>query len=82
MLRAVTAAGKGQLRGYSLAKLRKYAKDYSINVNGVVEKDDLIDRLIAIRVCDACYPSFASVEHNLYRDLMDAYLLVMRQVFY
>lgn len=46
----VTAAGKGQLRGYSLAKLKKYAKDYSINVNGVIEKDDLIDRLIAARV--------------------------------
>ena len=46
----VTAAGKGWLRSYSLAKLRKYAKDYNINVDGVIEKDDLIDRIIAARV--------------------------------
>ena len=50
----VTAAGKGQLRGFSLAKLRKYAKDYGIDVSNVLEKDDLIDRLISARVshCD------------------------------
>ena len=46
----VTAAGKGQLRGHTLAKLRKYAKDYNINVSGVIEKDDLIDKIIAARV--------------------------------
>jgi hypothetical protein len=38
------------LRSHSLAKLRKYAKDYNINVAGVVEKDDLIDRIISARV--------------------------------
>ena len=47
---AVTAAGKGQLRAQSLAKLKKYAQDYHINVNNVVEKDDLIDRIIGARV--------------------------------
>lgn len=52
--RSVTAAGKGQLRGLSLAKLKKYANDYGIDVRSVVEKDDLIDRIIGARVryCD------------------------------
>ena len=48
--RTVTAAGKGHLRGLTLAKLKKYAKDYGIDVHNVLEKDDLIDRLIAARV--------------------------------
>ncbi|EKM58134.1 uncharacterized protein PHACADRAFT_182515 [Phanerochaete carnosa HHB-10118-sp] len=52
----ITAAGKGQLRKYSLAKLRKYAKDYDINVNGVIEKDDLIDKIIAARTPHGCLP--------------------------
>ena len=43
----VTAAGKGQLRGFPLAKLKKYAKDYNINVQNVLEKNELIDRLVA-----------------------------------
>ncbi|GJE85480.1 RING-finger domain-containing protein [Phanerochaete sordida] len=52
----ITAAGKGQLRNYSLAKLRKYAKDYNINVNGVIEKDDLIDKIIGARTPTRCLP--------------------------
>ncbi|KAI0090351.1 hypothetical protein BDY19DRAFT_888033 [Irpex rosettiformis] len=51
-----TAAGKGQLRGLSLAKLKKYASDYGINVRSVVEKDDLIDRLINARAPNGCLP--------------------------
>ena len=74
----VTAAGKGQLRGCSLSKLRKYAKDYNINVNGVVEKDDLIDRLIAARVRIIYYTSSTTIEHQLFRDLMDVCRLTMR----
>lgn len=46
----VTAAGKGQLKGLSLARLKKYASDYGIDIHNVVEKDDLIDGLIAARV--------------------------------
>ena len=38
------------MRNCSLAKLKKYSKDYNINVTGVVEKDDLIDRIISARV--------------------------------
>ncbi|KAI0688416.1 hypothetical protein BC835DRAFT_1549977 [Cytidiella melzeri] len=52
----ITAAGKGQLRGLSLAKLKKYAKDYGIDVHNVVEKDDLIDRIIGARAPNGCLP--------------------------
>jgi len=52
----ITAAGKGQLRGLSLAKLKKYAKDYDIDVHTVVEKDDLIDKLIGARGTNGCLP--------------------------
>lgn len=46
----VTASGKGHLRTLPLAKLKKYAKDYNIDVTNVLERDELIDRLIALRV--------------------------------
>ncbi|KAF7984709.1 hypothetical protein HWV62_13016 [Athelia sp. TMB] len=45
----VTAAGKGQLRSQPLSKLRKYAEAYNIKVDGVVEKDDLLDRIVRAR---------------------------------
>ena len=38
------------MRGFTLAKLKKYAKDYGIDVRNVLEKDDLIEKLIAARV--------------------------------
>ncbi|KAF7789556.1 hypothetical protein EIP86_000502 [Pleurotus ostreatoroseus] len=50
----VTASGKGQLRSLPLAKLKKYAKDYNINVTNVIERDELIDRLIAARAPNGC----------------------------
>ncbi|KIP04380.1 hypothetical protein PHLGIDRAFT_31371 [Phlebiopsis gigantea 11061_1 CR5-6] len=62
----ITAAGKGQLRGCTLAKLKKYAKDYNIDVNGVIEKDDLIDRLIAARGRNGCLPSNKEQHYRLY----------------
>ena len=34
----------------SLHKLKKYAKDYNINVANVLEKDELINKLMAMRV--------------------------------
>lgn len=56
----VTAAGKGQLRGLTLAKLKKYAKDYGIDVSTVLEKDDLIDRLIVARVSPSSCSSMSA----------------------
>lgn len=46
----VTANSKDQLKKQTLSVLKEYASVYNIPVNGVVEKDDLIDRLIAARV--------------------------------
>ncbi|KAL7277344.1 hypothetical protein ACG7TL_009203 [Trametes sanguinea] len=47
----ITASGKGQLKQLPMAKLKRYAKAYNIDVAGVLEKDEFIDRLIAARVC-------------------------------
>ena len=60
-----------------MAKLRKYAKDYNINVSGVVEKDDLIDRIIAARVWLLRH---ISLVHLLivHRHQTDVYPLLMR----
>lgn len=50
MIGAVTAKSKDQLRKLGLAALKEYAAAYHIPVNNVVEKDDLVDRLISARV--------------------------------
>ena len=47
---AVTSSGKGQLKQIPMAKLKKYAKAYNIDVMGILEKDEFIDKLIAARV--------------------------------
>jgi hypothetical protein len=39
------------LRNLSLARLKKYVDAYNIRADGVLEKDDLIERIIAVRVC-------------------------------
>ncbi len=49
-LKPVTAASKGALRSFSLAKLRKYANAYNIGLDHAVEKDDVIDTLLTARV--------------------------------
>lgn len=38
------------MRNLSLARLKKYVNAYNIRADGVLEKDDLIERIIAIRV--------------------------------
>lgn len=48
--RAVTAAGKSHLRTLPLARLKKYVDAYHLKADQVVEKDDLVDILIAARV--------------------------------
>ncbi|KAH9939543.1 hypothetical protein B0H21DRAFT_825125 [Amylocystis lapponica] len=52
----ITAAGKGHLRQLPLARLKKYANAYSLRFGGVLEKDDLIDTLIAARERNGCLP--------------------------
>ena len=37
-----------------MAKLKKYAKAYNIDVAGILEKDEFIDKLVAARVSAIC----------------------------
>ncbi|KAL1946238.1 hypothetical protein VTO73DRAFT_15365 [Trametes versicolor] len=60
----ITAAGKGQLKQLPMAKLKRYAKAYNIDVGGVIEKDDFIERLIAARMPNGCLPT---TKENHYR---------------
>ncbi|OJT13142.1 hypothetical protein TRAPUB_10297 [Trametes pubescens] len=60
----ITAAGKGQLKQLPMAKLKRYAKAYNIDVGGVIEKDDFIERLIAARMPNGCLPA---AKENHYR---------------
>ncbi|KAF4564655.1 hypothetical protein EYR40_010822 [Pleurotus pulmonarius] len=52
----ITAAGRGQLRSMPLGKLRKYVTAYNIRVGRVVEKDDLIDKIMSVRGPNGCLP--------------------------
>ncbi|KAL4254736.1 RING-FYVE domain-containing E3 ubiquitin-protein ligase [Abortiporus biennis] len=52
----ITAGGKTYLKSLPLSRLKKYANAYSIKVNGVLEKDELIDTLIAARGPNGCLP--------------------------
>jgi hypothetical protein len=48
--RLVTAGGRNYLRNLSLTRLKKYVDAYNIKADGVIEKDDLIEKIIAARV--------------------------------
>ncbi|KAI0760168.1 hypothetical protein C8Q74DRAFT_1208670 [Fomes fomentarius] len=50
----ITASGKGQLKQLPMAKLKKYAKAYNIDVAGIIEKDEFINKLVATRRPDGC----------------------------
>ncbi|KAH9962922.1 hypothetical protein BC827DRAFT_1129739 [Russula dissimulans] len=53
----ITAGGRGYLRKLSLARLKKYVDAYNIKADGVLEKDDLIERIMALRVSEnGCLP--------------------------
>ncbi|KAI0261645.1 hypothetical protein BC834DRAFT_1028181 [Gloeopeniophorella convolvens] len=52
----ITAGGRNYLRNLSLARLKKYVDAYSIKTEGVLEKDDLIARIIAARGQNGCLP--------------------------
>ncbi|RDX47272.1 hypothetical protein OH76DRAFT_1484877 [Lentinus brumalis] len=60
----ITASGKGQLKRLPMAKLKKYAKAYNIDVAGIIEKDEFINKLIAARGPDGCLPR---EKENYYR---------------
>jgi hypothetical protein len=49
-MESVTAGGRTYLRNLSLARLKRYVDAYNIKADGVLEKDDLIEKIIAIRV--------------------------------
>lgn len=48
---SVTAAGKTYLKTLPLSRLKKYANAYNIKVNGILEKDELLDAIMSARVC-------------------------------
>lgn len=49
-IRAVTAAGRAQLKAMPLAKLRRYIDAYNLKATGVIEKGELVDIIINARV--------------------------------
>ncbi|EJD51195.1 hypothetical protein AURDEDRAFT_159603, partial [Auricularia subglabra TFB-10046 SS5] len=52
----ITASGKGHLRLMPLSKLRNYCHAYNIRMGNTLEKDDLIDTIIAARTASGCLP--------------------------
>ncbi|KAI0298735.1 hypothetical protein B0F90DRAFT_1810874 [Multifurca ochricompacta] len=52
----ITAGGRTYLRSLSLARLKKYVDAYNIKTDGVLEKDDLIEKIIAARGHNGCLP--------------------------
>jgi len=51
------------LRNLSLARLKRYVNAYNIKPDGVLEKDDLIEKIIAVRVC-ASSNNYSSIFTN------------------
>jgi len=49
-VRSVTAAGRNSLKALPLGKLKKYVSSYGIKIDRAVEKDDIIDAIVAPRV--------------------------------
>jgi hypothetical protein len=78
---AATAGSKNYLRSLSLGKLRKYADAYNLRPDHIIEKDDLVDRLMSYRVGPT---ATIKIPHSLSitpgRDRTDVYLQRMRYV--
>ena len=49
-MRSVTAAGRNSLKSSPLGKLKKYVAAYGIRIDRAVEKDDIIDAIVAAKV--------------------------------
>lgn len=47
---AATAGSKSYLKSLSLGKLKKYADAYNLRSDQIIEKDDLVDKLMSYRV--------------------------------
>lgn len=47
---AATAGSRNYLKSLSLGKLKKYADAYNLRSDQIIEKDDLVDKLMAYRV--------------------------------
>ncbi|KAJ7686688.1 hypothetical protein B0H17DRAFT_1071559 [Mycena rosella] len=57
-LLTITAGGRGHLKSLPLAKLRKYINAYHINADRAVEKDDLIDAILAAKASATLAPAY------------------------
>lgn len=53
-LLTITAAGKGALKSFQMAKLKKYLAAYNIRTDRVVEKDDLVNAILEARSPNGC----------------------------
>ncbi|KAJ6595780.1 hypothetical protein DFH09DRAFT_1135617 [Mycena vulgaris] len=60
----ITAGGRGHLKSLPLAKLKKYINAYNIKADRAVEKDDLIDAILAAKEGNGC---LSSANENYYR---------------
>ncbi|EIM88929.1 uncharacterized protein STEHIDRAFT_119708 [Stereum hirsutum FP-91666 SS1] len=52
----ITAGGRNYLKSLPLARLKKYADAYNINTDGILEKDELIARIVNKRSSNGCLP--------------------------
>ncbi|KAJ7719191.1 hypothetical protein DFH07DRAFT_859547 [Mycena maculata] len=60
----ITAGGRGHLKSLPLTKLKKYINAYNIKADRAVEKDDLIDAIVAAKGANGCLPP---ANENYYR---------------
>ncbi|KAJ7485342.1 hypothetical protein FB451DRAFT_1229308 [Mycena latifolia] len=60
----ITAGGRGHLKSLPLAKLKKYITAYNIKADRAVEKDDLIDAILAAKGGNGC---LSPENENYYR---------------
>jgi len=75
---AATAGSKSYLKSLSLGKLKKYADAYNLRSDQIIEKDDLVDRLMSYRVSlDVRIKTLSHVDTTC-RDGTDAYHPRMR----
>ncbi|KAG8961107.1 hypothetical protein FRC05_006380 [Tulasnella sp. 425] len=52
----ITASSRNQLRAISVAKLKQYLKAFNISTPGALEKDDIVQAVLAARQPNGCLP--------------------------
>ena len=57
----VTAGSRNHLKSLSLGKLKKYADAYNLRSDQIIEKDELVDRLMSYRVSSLALPNFSPI---------------------